>query len=310
MSQEKISFDIGSYNTKVILGEGTKNNVTIRNAFTFKTPNASVEDGQIINYDLLKNRIINILIEKKVKTKAAVFSIASTKAIMRELVFPYAKGNKLESMIPYELSKHTPITVDDYIIKYINLEEFNDENKIKKARVLVVALPKYIVKSYFDLCNELGLTPQSLTMHAADAGRFLKVGGKEQDEMTIALIDLGHSGINCSIIDRGKLSLNRIISTGLNDIGEKIEEAESIEKCLEEIKLVFRFYLSLKNGNKIDQVILLGGNSNLKHIDGYIEDKLDRPVNILRKIPGIKYAGKDKEFMLNLYFNAASALQG
>ena len=211
LNKQLLSFDIGTYNTKVILGKGSGNKVIIKEAFTFPTPTGTVEDGQIIDFEPLKLEILKNLDERNIFTDKAILTLASTKAIMRELTLPYVNERKMAAMVPYELPKHLPISIDNYIIKHQTLDVFKEEN-IKKSRVLVIALPKQIVKKYWDLCNGLEIEPIALTVHGIGAGNFFlqKSEATGQPE-TVALIDLGHSSINCNIVSNGKFVFNRIV---------------------------------------------------------------------------------------------------
>ena len=47
LNKQILSFDIGTYSTKVVLGKGSGNKATIKEAFSFPTPAGTVEDGQI-----------------------------------------------------------------------------------------------------------------------------------------------------------------------------------------------------------------------------------------------------------------------
>ena len=78
----------------------------------------------------------------------------------------------------------------------------------------MIALPKYIVKKYWDLCTELEIEPTILTLHGVGAaGLFPQKSPLTGQPETVALIDLGHASINCNIISEGKLVFNRIVST-------------------------------------------------------------------------------------------------
>lgn len=313
LNKDKIAFDIGALNTRVVVGKGTKNQIMIKDAFTFKTPANSVEDGHILDVNLLRDEILNRLEERKIKANAAVFSLSSTKMIMRELTLPYAPTHKIEAMVPFELAKHLPITVEDFIIKFIPLEVIKEKNQ-KNFRIMAVALPKYLVKRYWELCTEMEIKPLALTIHVAGATSLLQKKNDDSGE-TVALLDLGYSSINCSIIHGGRLVFNRMISIGKKEIKEDSSESllnDSkmqliVDKWLEEIKLVSRFYVSLKSGNQVDKIILLGGGSRIKNIAQYTEEKLEKPVLILSENSRIKYKGFTT-FPLNLYFNAATAL--
>ena len=55
---------------------------------------------------------------------------------MRELTLPYV-NEKMEAMVPYELPKHLPISIENYVIKHLTLDVFKEDN-IKKSRMLVI----------------------------------------------------------------------------------------------------------------------------------------------------------------------------
>jgi type IV pilus assembly protein PilM len=314
-NKDKIAFDIGTYSTTVVVGNSSQNSILIKDAFSFRNPEGLVDDGHILDPDSLKEEIINHLQDRRFKTKNAVFTIASTKTIMRELVLPYAPQNKIEAMVPFELAKHLPITVEDYIIKYMPLEVFI-ENKVKNIRLMTVALPKFMVKKYLELCHGIALNPLALTIHMAGASKILQHSKKKDNtQETLALLDLGYSSINCSIIQNGKLVFNRLVSINKKDFSDMEKEQSMddqkvvavIDKWIDEIKKVSRFYISLKNGNRIDQVILFGGGAAINNIANYMAEKLERPVHVLRGVNRIRYKGIG-QFPLNLYFNAATAL--
>ena len=322
-NKEVLSFDIGTYSTKVVLGKGMKNKVMIKDAFSFPTPVGAVEDGQIINAIPLQEEILKILDQKKIYTNKAIFTLASSKAITRELTLPYVNEKKMAAMVPYELPKHIPIAVDNYIIKHLTLDIFKEEN-LKKAHILVIALPKYIVKKYWDLSWELEIEPTVLTLHGVGAvGFFPPKSPFTGEPETIALIDLGHASINCNIISEGKLVFNRFVSTaGLKVSPDKFANYDkdisptnynrnvkaTIDKWLEEIKLVFRFYFSLQNKSKIDRIVLSGGAAKFDNLAAYMEEKLEIPTSVLEDKDRIIYKGKEETFPVNQYFNALSAL--
>ena len=83
---------------------------------------------------------------------------------------------------------------------------------------------------------------------------------------------------------------------------------ETMDKWLEEIKLVFRFYYSLKGRSEIERVVLLGGAANIQDIAPYFGEKLEKNTTVLQDNDRIYYKGNSDAFQLNQYFNAASAL--
>lgn len=319
-----LSFDFGTCNTKVVLGKRNNNGVTVKDAFSFETPEGTIEDGQILNLGLLKEEILKNLDERNIFTNSAVFSLASTKAIVREVTLPYPNEKKMAAMVPYEMSKQLPISADNYVIDHVTLDVFKEEN-IKKARILAIAIPKQIVKAYWNLCSGLEIEPIALTLHGIEAGNFFTDKSVVTGQMeTIALLDIGYASINCNIISGGKLVFNRIISTvGMKTRPEKLENIdkklspvnydkyvrETMDKWLEEIKLVFRFYFSLSGRSEIEKIVLIGGATSIQDIAPYFEEKLEKQTFILENKPRISYKGKSDDFQLNHYFNAVCALK-
>lgn len=324
LKKQMLSFDIGTFSTKVVIGKGNTNKVVLKEVFSFPTPVGAIEDGQIVDVLPLKEEILKKLDEKNIFTENAVFSIASTKVIIRELILPYVNEKKMESMVLYELPKHLPVNVDNYVIKHLTLEVFQDKNT-KKARILIMAVPKQIIKKYWDLCTDLEIEPHALTLHGIGAvGFFLQKSLVTGQPETVALIDLGHASINCNIISEGKLVFNRIIPTvGMKtrpEILAGIDKSfsptnyekvtkEMMDKWLEEIKLVFRFYYSsINNRSDIERIVLMGGLANIQDIAPYFENSLEKRTSVLSEHKRIIYKGDNEDFSLNQYFNAISAL--
>ena len=62
-----LSLDIGSKNTKIVLGTQNKKNVIIEKAITMTTPVGCYNDGNILDITKFKSEILDVLQARKYK---------------------------------------------------------------------------------------------------------------------------------------------------------------------------------------------------------------------------------------------------
>ncbi len=346
-----IAIDIGTYTTKIVTGRMKKKSIFIQTACSFYTPPKSYYDGQIQDLDALAKAITNAIIKNKIKTKKVVFSVQSTSSIIREFLLPFTKPKELKSMLGFEIEQHLPIKQEEYVIEYKILEEFLDSNNIKRVRVLVAALPKKIVESYFELAKILSLKPIGLDIHADIVAKLFKTeqiintDQKYTPNQTISLISFGYRQIHITIIERGFLKLQWLISQGGNDIDMHISNVlnltltESLKKkekyailentytgdytsvtlinkytasvvniWIQEIQRIFQYYMSRNKENKIDMIYIYGGTSNISGLASYIKTQLNIPTIKIEKINNILFKESNKAKEILIYLNAAATL--
>ncbi|WP_176461844.1 type IV pilus assembly protein PilM [Anaeromicrobium sediminis] len=342
-----ISIDIGKYTTKIVIGKGKNKEIIIDHVFMIDTPPESYEDGYIKNLEAFKTIIYNILSKNKIKEKEVICTVQSREAITRELVLPYVKSDELSSMIDLEIEQYLPIRLEEYVVEYKILEEFT-ENNMNNIRVLVAALPKDMVEIYLELIKSLKLKPLALDMNANAIAKVfegeLTINNENYSlDKTVTLIDLGYEYINITIIDKGVIRFNRLIHQGGKDVDiniantynlsledaqqRKIEYANleelnglsstsmlneivqsSVDIWIEEIQKIFRYYNSRHRGNKIDEIYLYGGSSNIKNLSKYMTDNLNIPTFKINEIDNIKLGKNSGEINLEKCLNAIGAL--
>lgn len=134
------------------------------------------------------------------------------------------------------------------------------------------------------------------------------------ENSVFAVLDFGSETTIVNIFKDKVLEFNRVILLGSSNIDEiisrsldrSIEESERlkkmygishpglnpspdqknmheparafIEKIISQIKLCFEFYEKRCNGEKVTQIYVIGGGSNLKGLQEYVQESLDVPV--------------------------------
>lgn len=322
-----LSLDIGSKNTKIVLGTQSKRNVKIEKAFTIPTPAGCYNDGNILDITKLESEILDGMQEENVKCKNIIITTKSTTIITRDIDIPIAKKEDMDSIIKFQMEKYLPIKFENYIIQHKILEEFEDEN-IKMAKNTVVVYPKIMAAGYFELIKKLNCNAVALDISSNSINKLFTYDIKVNDENynvedTVAVIDLGSDFINVNIITKGNVQFTRIITNGGSNIDIDIakqlsvseEEAENQKiKCcnltgvslsdmqcstvndiakaqvrnwIEEIERLLNYYKSKEQGNKIDKIYIYGGSSNIKGIEEFMKDALYLPIIKIHELSNV-----------------------
>lgn len=340
-SNQVLSIDIGSYQTKVVVGNYKKGQITLNHAFIIPTPANAIQDGQVVDTLKLKSAIAEGLKEHKIKSKKVIYTLKSTTVITREADLPSLDEEELEHMLKFEVQQFFPTSLDEYVIQHKILKAFKNE---RKTRLLVAALPKMIIQGYLDLSKSLELKPIALDIHSNCISKLFKQGFKvdtiyDQDH-TLAVVDLGFEGINVNIIKDGALEFSRLLPLGGKDLDisiantlnltliesekKKKEQAfndpysdtvkdlihSSIDGWVEEIQRIFKYHTSRSPGNRIDKIYLMGGHANLRDVSKKIENYFNIPTNEIKHINNILFnlPTKQRELDLKCFLNAVGAI--
>ena len=199
-------------------------------------------------------------------------------------------------------------------------EDSNEEGEMMEA--LLVAVQKEVIDERTDILLEAGLKPAIIDldvfalMNAAQLTTDLSTMG------TIALIDLGDSFTHINIIQDGTMGYTRDIPIGggyltsmlmskfqipfkqtldikRGKFSSDIKEEEVVEvivraykKVLAEVQKSFEYFSTLSD-HKIERVLLCGGGSMIRGLDGFFADYLKMPVEILDPMQGVKINRKN-----------------
>ena len=202
------------------------------------------------------------------------------------------------------------------------MREFEEEN-VKKYELLVAALPKEIVHNIYSMLIEMGLDPYALDIHsnavdkiAAEYELFNEASIKEN---TAAFLDLGHENINVIIVEKGQYKFNRLIKNGTRDFEQLTTEFEFktiddisqhldvVDRWIEEIDKVFKYYTSRSVDNTIDKIFIYGGISVMEGLDTYIHERVNIPVELIKSIDNVEIVAGN-EYTLAQSLNAISAI--
>lgn len=278
--------DIGSCNIKIVHASIIGKKMHIHHLMRFPTPAQSVADGKIMDADVLAGTIKYMLQKYGVREKKVILTIAGMSIITREVMLPKANKWELKSMISMDISRHFPIDVQNYVVDYKILEEIQ-AGKGTQYRVLLVAVPSEIVSDYIKVLEKCGLYIYRVDLTANSMVKFVnyEINFRESENMnnainTIAVVDLGASTTNVTILSGHSLRFHRIVPNTGNHINN----------MLEDLSHIFEFYYSRNSGNKINKIYLAGGGGLKEGIEQYFTRILNISTEKLLSFKGVKYS--------------------
>lgn len=301
-----------------------KKTSTVHNAIIFETPEDAYEDGFIRDKERIAEAIKSQLAANGITNKNAIFVLTSTKIVNREVLVPFVKENKIKGIINANSSEYFPVNIEDYTVSHSVLETVTDEENNKQLRVLAVAAPTSMVRSYYEVAALAGLKVVALDYIGNAMLQLIKT--QTSENMTTMAIQLGSESTVLNIVKGDILLLQRTVPYGTNVVVNEVMDAKGVDATtamtlLQNERLItvdfddnaitgsFRYlinnigrvmdFFASKNPDKpIDDVFLTGDGALIKGIDGLFKVQLNVSTRVMDSLFNIKF---DPKIDLKIY---------
>lgn len=242
-------------------------------------------------------------------TKNIIAVLPEQKTFIKVIEVTLDDKKPLPELIKEEVKNHIPIDIENIYLDWQQLNE-DKEEKEEKAKFLIGAAPKDVIRSYTSVLEEAGLVPNILEIEAASIIRSLIA--EEDDKKAKIIIDFGAIRTGLIIYDQqtvqftvslpiSGIKITETISKSLKLDWKKSEKAkivcgldkkkcegallkillEPIDRLTTQIKKSMAFYKSnFSNSKEISEIILCGGGANFLKIDEVLSEKLNLPVKV------------------------------
>lgn len=310
--------------TIVEVTPSNKKQSTIHNAIIFETPEDAYEDGVIRDKERIAEAIKSQLSANGITNKNAIFVLTSTKIVNREVLVPFVKENKIKGIINANSSEYFPVNIEDYVVSHTVLETVTDEENNKQLRVLAVAAPENMVRSYYDLAVMAGLKVVALDYIGNAMLQLIKT--QTTEAMTTMVIQLGSESTVLNIVKGDTLLLQRTVPYGTNVVVNEVMDAKGVDATtamtllqnerlltvdfddnaitgafrylINNIGRVMDFFTSKNPDKPIDDVFLTGDGALIKGIDGLFKVQLNVSTRVMDTLYNIKF---DPKIDLKIY---------
>lgn len=189
--------------------------------FSFLTPEGTVTDG-VVNEDHMEEFVKILQAEMKenhISTTKTVFTINSGSIASREVSIPLVKENRIQSVLTANSAEYFPVDLARYQLVYRQIEK-DEENK--KLKLLVYAVPRRMVESYYTLAKACGLSIQALDYVGNSIFQVMQRTMSPQAAVTIKVEETSSM---ITILRDGKIDLQRNVSYGIDEIVECVNES-------------------------------------------------------------------------------------
>ncbi|UCH34220.1 MAG: type IV pilus assembly protein PilM [Armatimonadota bacterium] len=237
-----LGLDIGTNLIKVVEMRSSRGSLQLLNVGIRPTPPEVIANGVIVDPAALGTAIRGLLQAQGIRTREAVASVAGQSSlVVRPIEVPKMSRPELADTMRWEVERHIPFAASEVIMDYQPLaepEELPEERQ--NMEVLLAVAQEDMINAYLATFQVAGLRPRALDIEGLAATRSL-VDVRADDGLydeTIALVNVGATTTDISIIRDGLLSFNRPVPMAgdsltnaiSENLGRDLAEAERLKK--------------------------------------------------------------------------------
>jgi type IV pilus assembly protein PilM len=311
----RIGVDIGSTGVRAVelaMGGGMPKLVR---AAQVPLPAEAVTDGEVKDADAVAEALRELWSKGRFGGKEAILGVGNQRVVVREVSLPWLPDKELRQSLAFQVQEFVPIPVEEAVLDYKVLEEFEREGR-RMLRLLLVAAQKVMVAKIVEAAEAAKLRPTSLDLVpfaiVRSVGSIDGSGFEESDMGDEAVVDIGADVTSICVHAAGLPRFVRILPSGGGDVTETIaralgvsnEDAESLKvgngvshqdparaeearklghtraaAFADEVRSSLDFYASQTPGAKIGRVLLSGGGSKQAGLTQLLDDRLSAEVH-------------------------------
>lgn len=312
-----VGLDLGSAAVKAAQVERAGDAWKVTRSAVVPVPPGAIRDGVVSDQEAASAAIRTALRTGKISATSAVIAVAGGSVIVRTVRIPKMPEATLRKSIKFEAGRYVPSSIEDSFIEF----EILGEAENGQMDVLIVASPREIVETRIRACEKAGLEVEMVDIEPFAMYRSLVESNYDRglSAETLALVDIGGSTTNVSVVSAGIFAMTRTIPQAGKTLTEALknyfklndEDAEQgksqldlgpllaenqvmenpplrvvqphIDDLIREIRRSLNYYQSQQTDNQqpkpVTRLILTGGASKMMGLASYVEHKLGIPVS-------------------------------
>lgn len=299
--KDSVGLDIGSSYIKAVKLKESKGAYELDMLYLHQLPPELIVDGSIIDSIRLSDSLKEMIKASGMKTKNVVISIAGhSSVIIKRISLPEMTEEELSESIKFEAEQYVPFDIDDVNLDF---QIIGPKEEPGQMDVILVAVKKDIINEYISVVKDAGLNPIIVDIDAFALENMYGVNYDIEPGKNIALLNIGASTINMSILKGGISVFTRDSSLGSNihtealqrefnlsyENAERLKRGEAVEnvspddaiavienaseEILSEIIRSFDYYRSTTVHEDIAEVVLSGGCALIKNFAMMISER-------------------------------------
>lgn len=225
---EVIGLDIGSAAIKVVQLRQGRSGIVLHKAGSAPTPVGTMRGGIIADPQVVSQAIRELLEALGVEAAAAVAGVSGPTVVVRQVQLPAMSERALRKSVSWEARNYISFPVEDSVLECQILKGAPKNGG--QMEVMLVAVPREMVDSQVQTIEMAGLEPLAVEIQAFSTMRSLVEwqSGLNAIHQTIALMGIGATHTDISIVNEGGFVLSRSIPIAGNGFTEAIRAALDI----------------------------------------------------------------------------------
>ena len=296
-----VGLDIGSSYIKAVKLKELKGGYELELCHLHSLPPELIVDGSIIDSLRLVDSLKEMLKTGGIKAQNVAISISGhSSVIIKRISLPEMSEEELSESIKFEAEQYVPFDIEDVNLDF---QIIGPKDEPGQMDVILVAVKKDIINEYIQVVKEAGLTPVVVDIDSFALENMYGINYEIEPGKNVALLNIGASTINMSILKGGISVFTRDSSLGSNlhtealqrefnisyESAEKLKRGESVEnvspedagaviesaseEILSEISRSFDYYRSTTVHEDIAEVVLSGGCALIKNFASMITER-------------------------------------
>ena len=338
-----LSIEIGVDVTHVLEMDYRVKNPKVYRSFSFQTPVGVIGEAGVRKSEEFRTALHKLLDANKIKTRKTLFVVNSGKIASREVLIPMIKENRIKDFLNTNSADFFPVDLSRYQLVYRN-EGVVQQDKVKKRKLYVFAVPGDLVQSYEELADFCSL---ELTALDYVGNSIFQMMHKAVGNNICCSVKLDNNATMITIINQGMVVLQRTVFYGFEEVEKVVvdsglfpkeqypaamdilqqtdcldanqaapedamnamraEAVEALRPMIGNILRVLDYYQSRNNGAEVKECFLIGNGAYIKGLDRLMSLELNLPVHLQEKdvLNGFRTSGGRLDAMYEACYGAA-----
>lgn len=235
----------------------------------------------------------------------AVLGVPTARSFSRTFSIPAKAESNLADAIEVEVDQYIPVPMNSLYVDYDIIERGKDN-----LTVIMSAVPRVLVDNCLSAAKAANLRPIMVEPGINAVARIIETA--EEGHLPTMLVDIGPASTDIAVFDGGAIRVSGGVGIGGNtftlEIAKKLDIAlenahqlkvlnglsagprqakitgalqPSLQRITTEIRKVVRYYNERLNGDfKVEQLLVVGGGSNVPGIGDYFTNELVMPARV------------------------------
>jgi len=269
---------------------------------------AKVQKSLDSDDNYLSDNVQRLLSEKVVgelPSNHVVLGVPTSRSYSRTFTLPKNAEKNLADAVEVEAEQYIPIPTGSLYLDYEIIERTKEQ-----LTVIMSAVPKLLVDNCIISCKAAKLIPVMVEPSINSVARVLEA--TEEGHLPTLIIDIGPASTDIAVLDNGVIRVSGGLGLGGNtftlDIAKKLNVAlenahqlkvlnglaagprqakitsalqPSLQRIAAEVRKVMRYYTDrLSDERKLEQVLVVGGGSNVPGIGDFFTNELVMPARV------------------------------